>query len=267
MSGRSPARWALMGIGTLIGIWLALPALIVVPLAFSSATSFVFPPPGFSTQWFESFLGDPRWRTALVNSLAVATLSMILATVLGTLAAFGIDRARFPGRGLLQYLILSPMIIPIILIGIAYYTFFLPLRLTGELPGFVIAHTVLALPFVVTSVTPALTTFDRRLELAAASLGAGNVTTFRLVTLPLIMPAIISGAIFAFVTSFDEIVVAIFLTGPYMTTIPVRMFNAVSRELDPTIAAVSTIILTITTTLLLVVQVVRRPREEGSRAA
>ena len=129
------------------------------------------------------------------------------------------------------------------------------------------AHTVLALPFVVTSVTPALTTFDRRLELSSHSLGADRLTTFRRVTLPLIMPGIVSGAIFAFVTSFDEIVVAIFLSGPYMTTIPVRMFTAVSRELDPTISAVSTIILTITTSLLLVVQVVRRPKEDEPRAA
>ena len=137
----------------------------------------------------------------------------------------------------------------------------------GTFAGFVIAHTVLALPFVVTSVLPALTTFDRRLELASHSLGADRLTTFRRVTLPLIMPGIVSGAIFAFVTSFDEIVVAIFLSGPYMTTIPVRMFTAVSRELDPTISAVSTIILTLTTSLLFIVQFVRRPKEDEPRAA
>ena len=192
---------------------------------------------------------------------------MIVACVLGTMTAFALDRSSFPGKSFFQYLVISPMIIPIILLGIAYYSFFLSFRMTGTMLGFVLAHTVLALPFVVTSVTPALTTFDRRLELAAHSLGASNVDTFRKVTLPLIFPAILSGAIFAFVTSFDEIVVAIFLTGPYMTTVPVRMFTAVSRELDPTISAVSAIILTITTSLLMVVQLVRRPKEDEPRAA
>ena len=264
---RSLTRWMLTILGSLIGLWLVAPALIVIPLAFSSASSFVFPPPSFATTNFEAFFSDRRWLTSLGTSLVLGILVMALSTALGTLAAFALDRSRFPGRGLIHYLILSPMIIPIILLGIAYYSFFLSFRMTGTMLGFVLAHTVLALPFVVTSVTPALTTFDRRLELASHSLGADRLTTFRRVTLPLIMPGIVSGAIFAFVTSFDEIVVAIFLSGPYMTTIPVRMFTAVSRELDPTISAVSTIILTITTSLLLVVQVVRRPKEDEPRAA
>lgn len=264
---RSLARWLLTIAGSLIGLWLVAPALIVIPLGFSNATSFVFPPPEFSTRWFESFFTDPRWLSALGNSLTLGVVVMVITTVLGTLAALALDRSRFPGRDLINYLILAPMIIPIILLGIAYYSFFLAFRMTGTMAGFVLAHTALALPFVITSVAPALTTFDRRLELAAHSLGAGPWATFRRVTLPLIAPGIISGAIFAFVTSFDEIVVAIFLTGPYFTTIPVRMFTAVSRELDPTISAVSTIILSITTILLLVVQVIRRPKEDEPRAA
>ena len=153
---RSLARWVLGILGSLIGLWLIAPALVVIPLAFSNAETFVFPPPAFSLRWFESFAADPRWISSLSTSIVVGLFTMIVACVLGTMTAFALDRSSFPGKSFFQYLVISPMIIPIILAGIAYYSFFLRLHLTDSILGFVLAHTVLALPFVVTSVTPAL---------------------------------------------------------------------------------------------------------------
>ena len=183
---------------------------------------------------------------------------MLLATVLGTAASVALVRGRFPGKSFVNGLLLAPMIVPVIVVAVATFGTFLRWQLVGTFTGFLLAHTVLALPFVVVTVSSALRTFDDRLELAAASLGAGPLTRLRRVTLPLVLPGVLSGAVFAFVTSFDEVVVALYLQAPQMRTLPVRMYTSVTSEIDPTIAAASTLILVVTTLLILLPQLIRR---------
>jgi putative spermidine/putrescine transport system permease protein len=190
--------------------------------------------------------------------MQVATLTAILSTVLGTLAALGIVRGRFPGKGLANALILSPLIVPVIIIAIGFFAFYSIVRLTGSLPGLVLAHTALAVPFVIINVGTVLRTMDRNLELAAASLGADPVRTFWRVTFPIILPGVFAGALFAFITSWDEVVVSIFMTNTRFRTLPVEMWEQVRQVVDPTVAAVATVVMIVTTTLLLFVFVARR---------
>ncbi|MBE1585457.1 ABC transporter permease [Nonomuraea angiospora] len=255
-------RGALWAFCALVGVWLVAPALIVVPLSFTSKASLKFPPDGWSTRWYEHFFGDPAWMSALWTSLEVGLLVTVVATTLGTAAALGLTRARMRGLALVQGSMLAPMIVPGVVLAIGVYAVFLKLQLVGTLMGFVMAHTVLALPFVMIPVTASLSGFDRRLESAAASLGAGRWTTFRTVTLPLVAPGVAAGALFAFVTSFDEVVVSLFIQSPYLQTLPVKMYASVTRETDPTIAAAATMIIVLTTSLVLIATffVARRSR-------
>ncbi|MEU7892282.1 ABC transporter permease [Nonomuraea sp. NPDC049152] len=256
------ARGLLWAFCALIGVWLVAPALIVVPLSFTDKPSLKFPPDGYSTRWYANFFGDSAWMSALGTSVQVALLVTVVATVLGTAAALGLTRAKIKGLAVAQGSMLAPMIVPGVVLAIGTYAVFLKLQLVGTLVGFVMAHTVLALPFVIIPVTASLRGFDRRLEDAAASLGASRWTAFRSVTLPLVAPGVASGALFAFVTSFDEVVVSLFIQSPYLQTLPVKMYASVTRETDPTIAAAATMIIVLTTTLVLVATffVARRTR-------
>ncbi|MFD1933702.1 ABC transporter permease [Nonomuraea mangrovi] len=256
------ARGLLWAFCSLIGVWLVAPALIVVPLSFTDKPSLKFPPDGYSTRWYANFFGDSAWMSALGTSVQVALLVTVVATVLGTAAALGLTRAKIRGLAVAQGSLLAPMIVPGVVLAIGTYAVFLKLQLVGTLVGFVMAHTVLALPFVIIPVTASLRGFDRRLEDAAASLGASRWTAFRSVTLPLVAPGVASGALFAFVTSFDEVVVSLFIQSPYLQTLPVKMYASVTRETDPTIAAAATMIIVLTTTLVLVATffVARRTR-------
>jgi putative spermidine/putrescine transport system permease protein len=246
-TGRA-ALWAFCG---LVGLWLVAPVLVVVPLSFTDKPSLVFPPTGWSTRWYANFFSDPRWTDAFINSIKVGLLVTLTATVLGTLAALGLTRARLRGLPIAQGALLSPMIVPGVVFAIGTYALFLKLQLVGTLFGFVAAHTVLALPFVMIPVSASLAGFDRRLEQAAAGLGGGRWTTFRTVTLPLVAPGVVSGALFAFVTSFDEVVVSLLIQSPYLQTLPVQMYSSVTRDTDPTIAAAATMIITLTTAIVL----------------
>ena len=234
----------------LVAIWLVAPTLVVVPMSFNENKSLAFPPQGFSWQWYQNFATNPDWSNAFLNSLKVASIVAVLATVLGTLAAFGLDRMKARPANLLRMLMLTPMVVPGVVLAIGIYAVYLDTHLVGTLLGFVLAHTVLALPFVLIAVSASLEVFDRRLETAAASLGAGALTTFRTVTLPLILPGMLSGLLFAFATSFDEIVVSLFITNPYLKTLPVQIFSSITRDADPTVAAVGTILLFATTILI-----------------
>ncbi|MDX3926124.1 MAG: ABC transporter permease [Shinella sp.] len=247
-----PLTRALLGLACfLIAIWLVAPMFVVVPMSFNENKSLAFPPQGFSWQWYRNFVTHPDWSTSFLNSLKVAVLVAVVATVLGTLAAFGLDRMRQKGSAnLLRMLLLTPMVVPGVVLAIGIYAVYLDARLVGTLPGFVLAHTILALPFVLIAVSASLEMFDKRLETAAASLGAGRLTTFRTVTLPLILPGILSGLLFAFVTSFDEIVVSLFITNPYLKTLPVQIYSSITRDADPTVAAVGTVLLCVTTLLI-----------------
>ncbi|MFC7740350.1 ABC transporter permease [Nocardiopsis composta] len=227
-----------------------LPALVVVPLSFTDKASLAFPPTGWSTRWYANFFTDPQWSRSLLDSLTVALAVTATATVLGTAAALGLTRARIGGLPLAQGALLAPVIVPGVVVAIGMYGLFLQLRLTGTFFGFLMAHTVLALPFVVIPVTAALRGFDTRYEQAAAVMGAGRLTAFRTVTLPMIAPGVAAGALFAFVTSFDEVVVSLFVQSPYLRTLPVQMYSSVTRDTDPTIAAAATLIICTTTALV-----------------
>jgi putative spermidine/putrescine transport system permease protein len=242
-------RAALWSFCALVGVWLVAPALVVVPLSFTDKPTLVFPPTGWSTQWYSNFFDDPSWTDALFASIRVGVLVAIVATVAGTAAAVGLSRTGRRGQGLLRGVLLAPMIVPVIIVGVGIYAVFLQLKLLGTTFGFVVAHSVLALPFVIIPVTASLQGFDRRLEDAAAICGAGRWTTFRQVTLPLVAPGVLSGALFAFVTSFDELVLSLFIQSPYLQTLPVKMYSSITRDTDPTIAAAATLILALTTAL------------------
>ena len=213
-------------------------------------------------QWYTKMLVDPQWSRGFVNSLQVAVLTALLSTVLGTLAALGIVRGRFPGKGLANALILSPLIVPVIIIAIGFFAFYSLVRLTGSLPGLVLTHTALAVPFVIINVGAVLRTMDRNLELAAASLGANPARTFWRVTFPIILPGVFAGALFAFITSWDEVVVSIFMTNTRFRTLPVEMWEQVRQVVDPTVAAVATVVMVVTTDVA-AVRVRRPPSDPG----
>lgn len=234
----------------LVAIWLVAPTLVIVPMSFNENKSLAFPPTGFSWQWYENFVSSPDWSSSFLNSLQVAALVAILSTLLGTLAAFGIDRLRGGAAGVIRAILIAPLIVPGIVLAIGIYAVYLDTQLVGTVPGFVLAHTVLALPFVVIAVSANLEVFDKRLETAAASLGAGRLATFRTVTLPLILPGVLSGLLFAFVSSFDEIIVALFIASPYLKTLPVQIYTSMTRDADPTVAAVGTILFIVTTLII-----------------
>lgn len=257
-SWRQPHRLLLLVLGALTVFFLMAPTFVVVPMSFTASNALTFPPEGFSTRWYEKMLTDPQWSTGFVNSAQVAFLTAVLATVLGTLAALGTVRGQFPGKSAVNALVLSPLIVPVIIIAIGMFSVFVRWKITGTIVGLVLAHTALAVPFVVVNVATSLRTMDRNLELAAQSLGAGPVRTFRRITLPLILPGVLAGGLFAFITSWDEVVVSIFLTTARFRTLPVEMWEQVRQVVDPTVAAVSTTLLTVTTTVLLLAFVVRR---------
>lgn len=252
------SRKLLIAFGSLLVIFLLGPTFVLIPMSFSSGSTLQFPPPGFSLQWYENLFVSPVWTFSAVVSMQVAILTAIFATILGTITAFGLVRGRFPGRGLVNALVLSPIIVPVIIVAIGMFAVFVRWQIAGSVFALVAAHTVLALPFVVINVSASLQTMDRNLESASMNLGASPLKTFRYVTLPLISPGVMAGALFAFITSWDEVVVAIFLTTPLVKTLPVVMWEQVRTEVDPTIAALATLLTLLTTTLFTLSIFVRR---------
>jgi putative spermidine/putrescine transport system permease protein len=242
----------------LVLTFLVLPILIVATLSFSSASYLTFPPPAFGIRWYRTYLGSREWLDSTWLSLGVAACVVVLATVLGTLAALGLRRLPNAMRAVIGAMVLSPLIVPGIVVAIGIYYVFARYRLVGTPEGLVLAHTCIAVPFVVTSVSASLAGMDRRLEQAALSLGATPWGTFRQVTLPLIRPGVLVGALFAFITSFDELIVALFLSGSGAITLPRRMWDDLRFAIDPTIAAVSTLTIVLSAILLLGAYALRR---------
>ena len=238
--------------------FLILPTLIVVPMSFTSAEQLIFPPVGFSLRWYVNYATTNAWRLATLNSVLTATGSMVLATVLGTLAALAISRGRLPFRGGITTLFLFPMIVPSIVTAVAIYNTFAKLHLTDSVAGMILAHTILGLPFVVINVLAVLQKMDWRIVDAARSCGATPTRALFLVTLPAIMPGVLAGAVFAFVTSFDEVVVALFLSGTSAMTLPVQMWNGIRFEINPTVAAVSVILIVFATAVFAAITTLRR---------
>lgn len=244
-----PGRLLLAGFAGLVYLFLQLPLLIVFPISFSSAQYLQFPPPGWSLQWYERYLNSPNWLTPTWLSLKVALATMALSLLLGVPLAFGLTRARFWGRDAIEKLSMAPIIVPTIVLSIALYGLFAKLKLIGAWYGIAIAHTLLALPFVVALVVAGLRDFDVNQELAALGLGASRWRAVWHVTLPQIRPSLVSAAFLAFISSFDELVVAMFLGGANMT-LPKKMFDNIRMEIDPTIAAISALQIVLVSALL-----------------
>lgn len=243
-------RPALLLLASLVLVFLGLPIVLIMVVSFSSAAYLTFPPPAFGFRWYRAYFGSTEWLAATGLSLSVAAAVVVLSTVLGTLAAIGLTRLPKVARAAVGALVLSPLIVPGIVVAIGIYYAFSRYGLVGSPVGLVLAHTCLAVPFVVTSVSASLAGFDRRLEQAARSLGATPWGAFRQVTLPLIRPGVLVGALFAFITSFDELIVALFLSGSGAVTLPRRMWDDLRFAIDPTIAAVSTLTIVLTGLLL-----------------
>jgi putative spermidine/putrescine transport system permease protein len=254
-------HWMFLAICALIFLFLISPILVIMPLSFSSEPWFTYPLPGLSTRWYDDFFTSERWQTAMFNSIFIALSATALATTLGTLAALGLSRANFPMRPLVMGVIISPMVVPIVITAVGMYFFYADIGLANTYLGIILAHTALATPFVVITVTATLTGFDHSLTRAASGLGAGPVTVFRRVTLPLILPGLISGALFAFVTSFDEVVVVLFVASPEQRTLPRQMFSGIREQISPTITAVATLLIIFSVCLLTTVELLRRRSE------
>lgn len=253
-------RWVrrlVAGLGAAVLVFLCLPIVIVVPMSFSSASSLEFPPPGLSLRWYEAFFGDPRWLEAAGTSLALAALASSLALVLGTIAAYGLVRGRFKGRPLVELNFMAPLILPQIITGVALYIFFARIGLLGSFAGLVIGHTVLTVPYTVLVMTVAIRAFDRDIERAAHSLGATWPVMAWRVLVPNLLPSAAAAWIFAFVISFDEVIVTIFLAGAH-ETIPKRMFNELVLQVNPTITAIATLLIGISVVTVLAVATLAR---------
>jgi len=242
----------------LILAFLILPVFIIIPLSFEAQRYLEFPPKGFSLQWYKSFFTNYDWTMATWTSFKIAVSVMILATILGTLASFCFVRKDFRGKELLFGFMLSPMVMPVIILAIAIYFFFARLKLIGSVLGMILAHTILAVPFVIVIVTATLQGFDVNLEKAAMNLGANRLRTFFKITFPLIRTGVLSGALFAFLTSFDEVIIAIFISGTTAGTLPKKMWDSMTMETDPTITAIATMLIGLTAALLLFLEIYRR---------
>lgn len=252
------ARKALRFYGVAVALFLALPLLVIFPLSLSDGEFLVYPIRGYSWRWFETLAGSEKWLAALRNSFGIGLLSASIATVLGTAAAIGLARADFFGKSLVTGIVLSPLVVPVVTYSVGLYFFFAPLGLTETLTGIVLAHAALGAPFVVVTVGASLANFDYNLMRAAASLGAPPLLAFRRIMLPLVLPGVATGALFAFATSFDEVVTVLFLAGPDQKTMPREMFSGLRESMSPVIASASVVLIGIATVLVTVVEGLKR---------
>jgi len=258
-----------------IFIFLILPILVIVPLSFNAEPYFTFTPAmlsfdpeGYSLRWYADMINNEQWLHSVKNSFIIGICSTLLATSLGTVAALGLSRAELPYKGVIMGILISPMIVPLIITAAAMFFFysapfgFSDAALAYSYPGVILAHAALGTPFVVITVTATLVGFDRNLIRASNNLGADNVTTFFKVIMPLIMPGVVSGALFAFVTSFDEVVVVLFMAGFEQRTIPRQMWAGIREQISPTILAVATLLICISIVLLATMEILRRRSEK-----
>jgi putative spermidine/putrescine transport system permease protein len=254
-------HWGLRIFVGVVLLFLVAPILAIMPLSFNSDSFFSYPMPGYSLKWYEDFFTSDRWMSALRLSVVLAFFTTLLATTLGTLAALGLSRSNLPYRASIMAVLISPMIVPVIISALGMFFFYSKIGLTGTIPGLVLAHTALATPFVVITVTATLSSFDRTLMRAGESLGASPATVFAKVVMPLILPGMISGALFAFVTSFDEVVAVIFIAGPEQRTLPRQMFSGIREQISPTITAAASVLIVFSTILLITIELLRRRSE------
>ena len=251
-----------------IFFFLIAPILTIIPLSFNAEDFFTFTPgmlaldpEAYSLKHYEDFFTNPDWQQALRNSVMIAPVATIISVTLGTLAAIGLSQSHVPCKGAIMAILISPRIGPLIISAAGMYFFYSRIGLQGTYWGVVLAHAALGIPFVIITVTATLVGFDRSLTRAAANLGANPVTTFFKIQMPLILPGVISGGLFAFITSFDEVVVVIFVGSAGQQTLPWQMFNGLREQISPTILAVATILVSISIVLLTVVEILRRRSE------
>ena len=259
-----------LAICTAIFIYLIAPLFVIFPLSFSHDEFLIFSeemkrldPDGFSTRWYKDMVWGTKnpWGLAAKNSLFIAFFATIGSVLIGTLAAVGLSSRYMPYKGIIMAILISPMIVPLIISGTAIFFFMAKVGLAATHTGIILAHIVLGTPFVVITVTATLSGFDHSVTRAASSLGSNPVNTFMKITLPLILPGVISGALFAFVTSFDEVVVVLFLAGLENTTIPIQMWVGLREQLSPTIMAVATCLIIMSTLILVTAELIRRRSE------
>ncbi|MGE5115599.1 MAG: ABC transporter permease [Betaproteobacteria bacterium] len=252
--------WSLRTGCVLVLLFLLLPILVIIPLSFSDSSFLVYPIPAWSLKWYRNLFESADWTRAARNSFIIAPLATVIATTLGTMAAVGLARTNFAFKGLLMSLLIAPMVVPIVVVGVSTYLFFANLGLSDSYIALIIVHAALGAPFVLTTVLATLQGFNHNLVRASLGLGASPLATFFRVTLPVIAPGVISGALFAFATSFDEVVVVLFLGGPNQVTLPRQMFTGIRENITPTIAAVATLLILFTTCLLGVLEWLRGRR-------
>ena len=252
----------------LIFTFLIIPILVIMPLSFNTVPFFTFTPEmlsldpdGFSLRWYNDFFSSLNWRGAVKNSVIIAFFATILATTLGTVAALGLSRPYMPYKTVIMALLISPMIVPLIISAAGMYFFYSKIGLASTHLGVILAHTALGTPFVVITVTATLVGFDHSLTRASAMLGATPTRTFFKVIVPLILPGVISGGLFAFITSFDEVVVVLFIASFEQRTIPWQMFSGIREQISPTILAVATLLIIVSVMLLASLELLRRRNE------
>ena len=252
----------------LILFFLIAPIVTIIPLSFNAQNFFTFTPEmlrfdpeGYSLKHYRDFFGNPEWTTPLWNSLKIAPMATLISVTLGTLAAIGLSQDHVPARRAIMAILISPMIVPLIISAAGMYFFYSRIGLQGTYWGVVLAHAALGIPFVIITVTATLVGFDRSLTRAAASMGANPVTTFFKVQMPLILPGVISGGLFAFITSFDEVVVVLFVGSAGEQTLPWQMFTGLREQISPTILAAATVLISISVVLLVTLELLRRRSE------
>jgi putative spermidine/putrescine transport system permease protein len=242
----------------LILIYLIAPIIVVVPLSFTSDNFLIYPIHGLSLRWYDDFMSNPRWLASVWNSVTIGITVMMVSTILGTSAALGMDQLGLRFRRAGTALVMLPVVIPIVITGSSLYFVLRALKLTNTFTGMVVAHCVIAVPFVVLTVSATLRNFDHDLMRAAISLGASPAAAFRRIMLPLIMPGVVSGGLFAFATSFDEVVLALMVAGPTQRTLPLQMFDGLREHLSPTLTAAASLLILLSMLLIASIEVVRR---------
>ncbi len=256
------SRLWLYAVGTMVMVFLVLPTVIVVPMSFSDSQYLEFPPREWSTRWYEHYFGSNAWMLATETSFKAGFLTMLVATPLGTMAAYGLYVSTLRLATFVYVLLVTPIVVPIILVAIGVFYAYAKLGMVNTLTGLVLAHSILALPLVMVVVSAALKSYDMNQEMVARSLGASRVKAFFLVTLPQIRFAVITAALLSFLTSFDEVIIAMFVAGGENSTLTRNMFNALRDQIDPTIAAISTIMILVSSLALAASQIFGRSKDE-----
>ncbi|WP_437881204.1 ABC transporter permease [Pseudomonas sp. LRF_L74] len=256
-----PLRYGLFATTALIAVFLLLPILFIVLLSFGSSQWLVFPPPGWTFKWYGQFFSNAQWMDSALVSLKVALLTTVAAVAIGMPSAFALVRGKFPGREFLYALFTMPMIVPLVIIAVAVYALFLKLGYTGTLFAFVVSHVIVALPFTIISIINSLKLFDQSIEDAAVICGASRLQAIFKVTFPAIRPGLVAGGLFAFLVSWDEVVLSVMMASPGLQTLPVKMWTTLRQDLTPVIAVASTLLIGLSLLVMVIAAVLRRRNE------